>query len=156
MNEFLELVTERPDPKLWKKGIICPYCKSKHVQTFGTTTTLVGYVGEDMNHTWTRCKCEKCNKEFTFETKGKKRVWYTNKRGKTLLGIPRCFEPYVYTCKHCGGDVYRHHYNKSDGKKTNCLSYKVTDGKSEPQFYTEFECDNCHMKVKSENEYYQE
>jgi len=157
MNEFLELVTERPDPKLSKKGIFCPYCKSKEVQTFGTRSTLVGYFGVDRNHTWTECRCSKCQKEFTWETKGFDRVWVTDPNGKVLLGIPRCFEYYVYTCKHCGSDVKLKHFNIDDDKEaTTGLSYSVVDGKSTPHQYHVFQCDGCGEKVKTENYYYDE
>jgi len=157
MNEFLELVTERPDPKLNKKGIFCPYCKSKEVQTFGTRSTLVGYSGVDRNHTWTECRCRECQKEFTWETKGSDRVWVTDPDGKVLLGIPRCFERYTYTCKHCGGDVQLKHFNIEDDKEaTTGLSYSVVDGKSTAHQYHVFQCDGCGEKVKTENYYYDE
>jgi len=32
MNEFLELVTERPDKTLYEKGLFCPYCESKNIR----------------------------------------------------------------------------------------------------------------------------
>jgi DNA-directed RNA polymerase subunit RPC12/RpoP len=164
MNEFLELVKEHPDPKLWKKGIFCPYCKSKDVQTFGTRTTLVGYFGKDLNHTHTECRCNKCNKEFTRETKGYDNVWFTDPRGKVLLGIPYCFEGYIYTCKHCGGDVIRVWYDvKTDeplkpiqinGKDAGfILSTEVKDGKSIPRQYPVFRCKECGKEIKSTNDY---
>lgn len=163
MNEFLELVTERPDPKLWKKGVFCPYCKSKDVTTFGTRTTLVGYFGKDMNHTHTECRCNKCNKEFTRETKGYDNVWFTDPKGKVLLGIPHCFEGYIYTCKHCGGDVHRNWYEVATDKETptvdicgtpmQILSTEVKDGKSVRRQYPVFRCKQCGKEIKSTNDY---
>jgi hypothetical protein len=156
MNEFLELVTQRPDPKLWKKGTFCPYCKSKNVQSFGTMTTLVGYAGKDMNHTHERCRCTECNKEFTRETKGYDNVWFTDPDGKILLGIPYCFEHYVYTCKHCGGDVVHKFYNISDDKEAQFVTVTVSSQKGIPSVhhqYCVFECQQCHEKIRSENDY---
>jgi DNA-directed RNA polymerase subunit RPC12/RpoP len=156
MNEFLELVTERPNPKLWKKGVFCPYCKSKDVTTFSTRSTLVGYSGKNMNHTHTECRCNKCNKEFTRETKGFDNVWFTASDGKVLLGIPYCFEYYVYTCKHCGGEVIVHHFdNQTNEECKYCLNYKTdeADGKMKPQFYNKFICKSCGKEITSENYY---
>jgi DNA-directed RNA polymerase subunit RPC12/RpoP len=164
MNEFLKLVKERPDKKLWKKGVFCPYCKSKDVQNFGTMTTLVGYFGKDLNHTHTRCKCNKCGKEFTKETKGYDNVWFTDPNGKVLLGIPYCFEYYVYTCKHCGGDVVKvwfdvatdeptKPYKTEDGYEFVAISSEVKEGKSISRQYPVFRCKQCGKEIKSENEY---
>jgi hypothetical protein len=156
MNEFLELVVERPDPLLWKRGQFCPFCNSENIQSFGTSSTLVGYFGEDMNHTWTKCKCNDCHKDFTIETKGRKNVWFTA-NSKILLGIPYCFEGYVYTCKHCGGDVVRHHYNINDDKETTFTSFTISNvvgEKAIPQQYCEFECKVCHEKIRTENSNY--
>jgi DNA-directed RNA polymerase subunit RPC12/RpoP len=156
MNEFLELVKERPDPELWKKDVFCPYCgEEKNIQNFGTRTTLVGYFGKNMNHTHTHCRCMKCNKEFTRETKGYDNVWFTAPDGKVLLGIPYCFEYYVYTCKHCGGDVKLHHFDNITKEPAKCLSYKTdeTDGKMKPQFYNVFKCESCGEEIVSENYY---
>ena len=163
MNEFLKLVTERPDKKLWKKGVFCPYCKSKDVVTFGTSTTLVGYFGKNMNHTHTGCRCSKCNKEFTRETKGYDNVWFTDPHGKVLLGIPYCFEGYIYTCKHCGGDVVKVWFDVATDKETpiveingslmQILSTEVKDGKSIRRQYPVFKCKQCNKEIKSENDY---
>ena len=159
MNEFLELVTERPDETLIGKKIFCPYCGTEEVQTFGTRSTLVGYVGIDRNHTHTECKCSKCNKEFTWETTGFDRVWVTDPRGKVLLGIPRCFESYIYTCKHCGGDVLRKYYNVKDDKEVTSISFTVSSEKDVPTIphqYCVYECQKCDKKVKTSNERYNE
>lgn len=164
MNEFLELVKERPDKKLWKKGVFCPYCKSKDVSNSGTMTTLVGYFGKDLNHTHTHCRCNKCNKEFTRETKGFDNVWFTDPHGKVLLGIPYCFETYIYTCKHCGGDVVKvwfdvatdeetKPYKTDDGREFITLSSEVKDGKSVRRQYPVFRCKQCGKEIKSENDY---
>lgn len=167
MNEFLGLVTERHDEKLVGKEIFCPFCGSEEVQTFGTRSTLVGYLGVDRNHTWTECRCIKCQKEFTWETKGFDRVWVTDPNNKVLMGIPWCFEGYVYTCKHCGGDVVRVYFDaKTDeplkpfeinGKPSGyVISYEMKDGVNTPRQYPVFKCKNCGEKIKSENEYYRE
>lgn len=154
MNEFLELVTERPEEKLWKEGLFCPYCNSEKIYTHSTTTTLVAYIGEDMNHVTTACTCGDCQKKFYRESKGRRRVWFTGDDHKVLRGIPYCFEFYVYTCKHCGGDVKVKHYNIDDNNECNGLYYKLQDGVNVPQQYHQFECDNCKEKIISANYYY--
>jgi len=163
MNEFLKLVTQRPDKKLWKKGNFCPSCGSKSIATFGTRTTLVGYSGEDMNHTWTECQCNECSEYFTRETKGKKNVWFTDQNHKVLLGIPYCFEGYIYTCKYCGGDVIRTYFDVVTDKETEkheiggmqvrILSTEVKEGKSTPKQYPVFRCKQCGTEIKSENDH---
>lgn len=164
MNEFLELVKERPDPKLWKRGLFCPYCKSKNVDNLGTRSTLVGYIGKDLNHTHTYCRCQDCNNEFIRETKGFDNVWFTAPDGKVLLGIPYCFENYVYTCKHCGGDVIKIWYDINtneqlkpiviNDKETGfVLSSEVRDGKTIPKQYPVFRCKQCGKEIRSENDY---
>ena len=72
------------------------------------------------------------------------------------MGIPWCFEPYVYTCKHCGGDVKRQYFNVETNELTQILSTKIVDGKSVRQYYTVFSCTECNEKIKSENDYYHE
>jgi hypothetical protein len=157
MNEFLELVTERPEEKLWKQGLFCPYCNSEKIFTHGTSTTLVAYIGEDKNHTITSCTCGDCQKKFTRETKGKKCVWFAGADHKILRGIPYCFESYTYTCKHCGGDVQVNHYNKSDNKNSGgCMSFHQVDGKTVCDQYNQFECNTCHAKIITDNYYYYE
>jgi hypothetical protein len=164
MNEFLKLVKERPNRKLWKKGVFCPYCNSKDVTISHTTTTLFGYTGKDMNHTHTYCHCNKCNKDFIRETCGFDNVWFTDHRGKVLLGIPYCFEDYIYTCKHCSGDVHRVWFDVATDKQIKpiiingkeagvLLSFEVKDGKSIGKQYPVFKCKNCGKEIRSENDY---
>lgn len=153
MNEFLELVTERPDETLIGKKIFCPYCGTEDVQTFGTRSTLVGYVGVDRNHTHTECKCSMCEKEFTWETKGFDRIWVTDPNGKVLAGIPYCFERYIYTCKHCCGDVELHHLDNETHEPAKCLSWKLNDEGRKADFYNKFVCKSCGESIISENYY---
>ena len=154
MNEFLKLVKERPNEKHWKSNYFCPYCNNKNIIFLNGSSTLVGYGGEDMNHTCTTYHCNDCNKNFIRETKGNKNVWFTNKNNKILLGIPYCFENYIYSCKYCNGNVHIKHLNKNDNKECPCLTYVVSNEKLECLQYHMFECEKCHKNIISENYYY--
>ena len=109
-----------------------------------------------MNHRCTECHCDDCHKDFTIESKGPRNVWFTDSNGKVLLGIPRCFESYVYTCKHCGGDVHRKYYDIKDDKEliNTGLVYSMIDGKMTAQQYPVYVCSKCGEKIRSTNEYY--
>jgi len=143
-DKIFELVIDRPDPTLSKNKPICPYgCVDAKIHKHGSTTTLVAYIGEDRNHVWTSCTCDSCKKEFTLESKGSGKVWYTS-NNKVLKGFPGCFESYVLTCK-CGGHVHRYHTPLDSDVKTSCISYK--DGV--PQVKQFFECDTCKTKLQT-------
>jgi len=107
-----------------------------------------------MNHRITSCQCNDCNEKFTYETKGIKNIWFVGKNDKVLLGTPRCFEHYVYTCKHCGGDVHYRNLSSNTHKLADGTEYTIVKA-GEPQVY-QFECMNCHEKVVSSNHYYHE
>lgn len=154
-NEFLDLVTARLDPELNYEKPVCPHCDSDNVNQTDHVTTLVGHTGKiDINHQWIQCSCNNCEKQWTMEYKGDYdhgyNTWYT-KDGKLLRGLPTCFETYTYTCKHCGGDVHRHNYNKNTRQETEILSYSSDGSKS---FDTYFYCNKCKAEVKCSNEYY--
>jgi predicted RNA-binding Zn-ribbon protein involved in translation (DUF1610 family) len=146
MNEFIEIVKERPNKKL--KSHKCPFCGKKGVQNFGTTTTLVG--GD--NHTWTTCRCNKCGEEYTFETKGKNK-WVTQNR-KVKFGIPTCFESYIYTCNKCDGEVHREYLKLDSDEPVKYLSTVLEDGKYVNKYRTIFKCKDCEQQVQSENDYF--
>ena len=153
MNEFLDLVTERPDKSLRPiEGLNkCPYCRYRKLTSFGTSSTLTG--GD--NHQWTDYLCRDCLKSFVVEDKGSN-AWIVEKNtGKILRGIPTCFETYVYTCKHCGGDVRRHYYKLDEDVYVDCLVTDIKDGKSIKRYRSVFKCDDCGEQVESENDYYQ-
>ena len=93
MNEFLELVKERPDRTLKLDETFCPFCCSTDIKEVEHIQTLLG--GKpDPNHHWHHCECNNCNEKFIKEHKCTN-VWYT-KDGKILAGIPNCFESYKY------------------------------------------------------------
>lgn len=155
MNEFLELVTQRPDYSLTMEHE-CPYCCSDNILDQGYETTLLGGGG---NHRWYHCKCNNCNETFVHEIKENyghteeeqlngARHWYT-KDNKVLKGIPACVESYIYTCKHCGGDVQREYIN-NDGNNTTCITY--IGGKIQQKII--FKCINCNMSVESTNDHF--
>lgn len=152
-NEFLDLVTQRPDPTLDQQKPFCPFCNNESVHVIGRRTTLVGFDVIDTNHVWIHCSCKACNKSWIVEVKGDHsingyNVWYT-KDDKVLMGIPTCFESYIYTCRHCGGDVVRNYYDKGTRNETKYLSI----GK-EKSYDTFFSCTKCHAEVWCSNDYY--
>jgi len=154
MNEFLDIVNERPDP--FMKSPKCPCCGSDNINCGDASSTLVG--GNNVNHHWTECQCNECQSKFTFEKKGHGLIsncWVTC-NGRILHGIPSCFESYVYTCHECGGEIRRSSYDLNSGDKVSTLIYDIVDGKSVPKFRTLFECDNCDvsMEITDSNTYY--
>ena len=144
MNEFLEIVKERPDKKLKKHK--CPFCKKKNVQIGGMITTLVG--GD--NHEWTDCRCGKCGESYIFEQKGSNK-WITQDR-VVKFGIPTCFESYIYSCNKCGGQVCRHQWEKDKDVSVRYISY--TMGSDEKNYRNVFKCDDCGVEIESTNDYY--
>lgn len=164
-NEFLTLVKERPDPSLSHKPTKCPLCDSSRINLISSSSTLVGGAGswDDPNHHESKYHCNGCDKGFTVEYTGLfeaskaagtvvYNVWYT-KNGKVLKGIPSCFEPYIYTCSSCEGEVKRHYFKKGTRQDVGHSLYYV-DGK--PDFESYFICSCCNKEVKSSTEYWVE
>ncbi len=149
--DILDLVRERPDPSLDFRKPVCPFCASDKVSQGGTTTTLVGFTGEDMNHKWLSCRCLDCKKGFTYECAGSKCVWVTSK-GIVLKGVPQCFEVYQYTCPKdgCGGKVNRSHQGL-DGKPTRGLACTTDRG---DLYRIRFDCDTCDHGGFAKRGYY--
>jgi len=148
MNEFLEIVKERPDKSLEKNK--CPFCGEK-VNSSGTETTLVGGPA-GVNHEWTSCECPDCGKSYTFESKSLNN-WITQD-SKVMFGIPTCFETYIYTCSKCDGTVKQKNVDRETGAPVTCLSFKLVDGYYVNQYTTIFYCEDCGASVESENDYY--
>lgn len=147
---FLDLVTERPNKRLKINSFFCPFCKSKDVELVNSCTTLVaGRKEDDVNHVWNYCECNKCHEKFTHEHHYNN-TWYTQNR-KILLGIPSCFESYIYTCKHCGGDVESEDYDIKTGEVATVL---VSTGDGTKLYKTVFQCKKCHKQTNSAIEYW--
>ncbi len=146
MNEFLEIVTQRPEHL--SKSAICPYCNKTATET-GSEQTLVG--DDKYNHFWIRCHCSSCARDFSIEHKGGN-VWIVSDHKKVLKGIPTCWETYVYTCGKCNGDVYRRHVDKVSHQPLNSVVTVIGD--DEQNWVAEFKCDQCGVAAYSENEYY--
>ncbi len=148
-HNFLRLVKERHDPNLTKKHV-CPYCGSKNVKDMGTSTTLL--VGP-RNHFHTECTCRSCGKQFNHHWKEQGKHWKTGevqrvhwyldrKTRKVLAGIPGCYEPYVWTCKHCGGDVRLETLSGGTGIITRLPG-------DPPKYEWRFKCQGCGRSAKS-------
>jgi len=151
---FLPLVKERPDRSLKIDKFKCPYCKSKKLETKDVCTTLVAGRG-DANHVWTKLLCLDCKKEFMHEHIDYN-TWYTDSNKKILAGIPSCFEDYVYTCSHCGGDVTRKYFEKESEKEVEVLKTKIDPDTGEhiKEYRIVFECESCHKKIESDIEHW--
>jgi hypothetical protein len=144
---FLRLVTERHDPNLTRKHI-CPYCRRPNTVMGGVTTQTL--VGGPYNHFTTHCTCNFCHEDFIhhWREQGKhwktgkiRRVhWYTDKSRKVLAGIPGCYEPYLWTCKHCGGDVAVKR-EKYDGV--------VTPEQAKALYWHRFTCQSCKRSARA-------
>jgi hypothetical protein len=143
-----DLVENTPLPSLEtnEQPGFCPYCGSKDIIEMLGETTCVGHFGYwDVNHRWNRVKCNSCEKECTRERK-KNNEWYTfdtpNKGAEVILGLPSCFESYIYKCK-CGGFVHRE-YRKLDSEEiTDIITSSNVNGKWVNQYRVFFVCDKC-------------
>jgi len=153
---FLTLVTERPDESLKIDEYFCPYCESEDVSTKCNGMTCVGG-GGDANHVWTSVDCHNCGKQSTHEHIDYN-TWYTegfrnNGVRKIVRGIPSCFESYIYTCSHCGGDVTRNYLELDSDKPVECLHKKPNvNGSWENQYRIVFKCESCKENITSDIE----
>lgn len=125
----------------------CPACESTDIEKRGTVTTLVGFGPEwpDPNHKWTDIKCNACGLCCTREEKSGN-VWYT-KDNVILIGVPNCFESYVYTCK-CSGRVTRKHTTLDGITPVQTLSYTWENGVSKKHFKTFYSCGSCNKIIE--------
>ena len=146
-NKLFELVSDKPLNVIPKSKVKCPYCGTKEIQSLGTRGTLVGG-NPDPNHYWNHCRCKKCDKKFTKEYK-RENVWYTDEVCRILLGVPSCFESYVYSCKKCGfkHSVHRE-YRQMDGvtKHTGLLKYTIGSKKQHQRCF--YVCKECGAEIE--------
>lgn len=156
-NEFLQIISNKMLPLVEVVNIECPFCASQEVQKLGSRCTLIGYYGKyDPNHVWVSCRCKSCNASFTQEYKGTENgynVWYTVDN-RVVLGLPTCYESYIYTC-NCGGEVTRKHIDKATNETA---KYTITtiggDGEVKSNAKIIFSCNQCKAEVESNTEYY--
>jgi len=147
-QKVLDIIKQKP--RKWKNIIICPYCSSNDLYIGGSTTTLVGG-GEENNHIHTQIRCNKCKKEFVHERHGGYE-WYTryeNYKCFSILGASGCFEPVIYTCKKCGGNIIEKIVDENGNDTNYCVSFK--DGKQIGK--TIWYCDSCGISVDTVEEY---
>lgn len=149
--KLLEYIQQKPITKNSINVNICPFCNSKSLNDYGTSTTLVGFTGEDRNHIWNSKHCCSCNKDFTIESKGNN-VWITIEKSIIIKGVPNCFEAYIYDCK-CGGKITRN-YTDLDGKPMYYLKGEYVNGKFIKHYKVFFKCNKCELNLESEKEYY--
>jgi hypothetical protein len=154
-NELLfSLVTQRPLNISKLEEVKCPYCKSPKSTEGHSRSTLLGRAGSiDPNHYWHEKTCNECRKFYIVEKK-EHNIWITDRQHKVLAGLPSCFESYIYECKLCGGEVHRH-YTSLEGKPTTALGWNYLEtGEPQKLFRTFFECQSCHTKIETKNDYY--
>lgn len=164
MKKFPKIVKNKADKTLKRLKSKCPYCDSLNVTSVGGCQTLVGsfrFVNNksvkvrkmskwDNNHHWFRdIKCNDCSKVFNKEI-ANGNVWYTDKEGTVLLGIPSCcFESYNLDCSYCDGHgTVKRIYYKLDGITpftTGCVIY---DFKTGPQQIEAYKCSKCNREDK--------
>ncbi len=155
-NAFLDIVTQKDDPKINRNKPKCPFCNSKKVNFQETSSTLVGGYN---NHIHYDCTCIKCKQSFEMEIaeKGRRNSyigWYT-KDGRVLGGIPGCFENYIYTCKKCGGDVKRHCFELNSDIPVKYLSSAPDkNGVWKDDYRNVFKCESCGIQIESKNSYF--
>lgn len=161
-HNFLRLVKDRNDPNLGKPAQ-CPKCKGR-IASRGSSTTLVGGRRNHIHHEY---QCLDCGFRFTHETKENGRdprydvSWYTTasdrvlvnlvggekysiKLVKVIAGIPGCCSAYVWTCRHCGGDVVVKTF--TDGNESGMT---IQDPDQPHRTVYRFECQECHRHVTS-------
>ena len=132
----------------------CPHCGSLKVRQTEHSHTLIGggdgTADGDPNHNWVHYHC-RCGQPFVREYKDGN-VWYTDARGsgRVLLGVPNCFERYVYTCRACGGDVNRRHTAMDGITPVGSLSSSWSDGAKRyvPKYRTFYACDLCDQEIE--------
>jgi len=152
--DLFEIVSNRPLEELRDGPMHCPFCQSDEVAEVMTSKTLVGYSGEDFNHWHTYCVCLACNERFCRESKGPRNVWYTQKDGTVLEGVPCCFESYKYKCLKCGGVVERY-YTDLEGKPVVFTTISNVDGEWVKQYKTFYRCNDCGYGGETEEDYYE-
>lgn len=130
---------------------MCPFCQSSDVELSGTGTTLLGGPRE-WNHEWTTCRCRSCKKKCVKESKAL-HVWYTDE-SRVLLGMPACYENYVYRCAKCGGDVTRSRRNLNNDEEPGVLVTRLEEGRVVPQYRTFYFCGSCGHGGQTEKAYW--
>ena len=159
LTVLFDIVKQRP--LVYEKPLdapVCPYCDSDEVRMGSKCTTLVGGW---CNHVWQRLECLECKMVCVREYKehGKEpdgNVWYTegrhakhdrdpSKPPRVLLGVPSCFEDYLYDCAKCGkeGAVSREHLKLHSWEPVDVLVRTIGDGKSVKQYHTTYSCSKC-------------
>jgi hypothetical protein len=139
---FFALVRDRPDPGLSVLTARCRACDSAdllrivaHARTSLPCDEVDELTPNDPNHHWFRLRCTGCAGELLLE-QCRGNAWIVREEvGRRLLvaGVPSCHEDYVYTCRRCGGPVYRR---------------RTTSGPAS------FTCWRCSAAVESAEAYY--
>ena len=152
MNEFFNIIKERPDNSLLYSKVICPFCNSEDVHCYDEISTLAG----NNNHYGSYYNCNSCQKKFIREKK-LNNVWYTDLKTKQVLkGIPSCFEQYYYTCSKCEGKVYVKHLklDSDDIVETMLTIFDKKVDKYIKQYRTFYICEKCGLYTESENDFF--
>jgi predicted nucleic-acid-binding Zn-ribbon protein len=143
-----DLVENTPLPPLEtnEQPGFCPYCGSKDIVEKEGETTCVGSLSYwNVNHRWYKVKCNSCGKSCTREIKTNNE-WYTfcttNNETEIILGMPSCFESYIYKCK-CGGSIHRDYRELDSEESTKITLTSFINGKWVNQYRFFFVCDKC-------------
>lgn len=144
---LLTLIQQRPTSYVEGEPVACPSC-GEPSKPYSESSTLVG---GDRNHFWKYHSCSKCSYKFVQEHKRDKQ-WVTVKTEsgqKVLSGVSTCFENYVYTCRHCGGDVVRKYKNLDGSPHTSGVlsASKSPDGTWKNNYRTSYQCQACRLEV---------
>lgn len=135
--EDYDILKDQVTDKPYKGDLkpICPNGCDKYQKIGGCRTTLVGFVGPiNPNHRWTSCTCSNCYCDYTWEVQGLNQ-WITIDN-RLRLGIPSCFESYIYNCK-CGGNI-----NKESGS----ILYENKGGVVVRNYPRTYKCDKCDFQ----------
>lgn len=153
--DLFDIVANRPIEEDPDSAATCPVCATADVDKVESWTTLLGG-GPRINHVWTTYFCGHGH-SFVRETKGDN-TWYTQDQ-KVLLGMPSCFETYIYTCSKCAGPVRQTITDKDDTtREVHVRSYSYEGEGSERKqirhFRIFFYCDDCHHGGEVAEEYW--
>lgn len=132
------LVANEPYPK--DEPSRCPDCGSAALTMHGGRSTLLGGP-PGVNHVWTEATCD-AGHAFTIEEKHGER-WFT-RDGRILMGRAGCFEPYIWKCAKCGGDVESYH-TTPEGARLGDDGEAYCFRSGDRTFY---ECDGCGVSVE--------
>lgn len=132
---FFEFVTNRRLEHPWNSH--CPICDKKS-EILSSATTLLGWSGRGPNPNH-RTDYHYCEDRHEFQRHAKSdNEWICHSNGLLILGVPNCFEPFIYHCAACGGQVMR----------------KASTTYVGNQRHSTWTCSACHRTLETDFEYW--